>query len=136
MYVSLGGNDYNHQHGDVPTNDTFSDAYAAFVERAIDAYGPGVRVLGVCGQGSPVEARTNPDNNRCRPCPHVSDATNRLLTTRPDLIGRVGYVFVPCDGSVVSGDGDIGCAGHKNRIGQTEVATFLEPHIRSFMGWS
>ena len=33
-------------------------------------------VVSVCGQGSPLEAKFDPDNNRCRPCPHVSDATD------------------------------------------------------------
>lgn len=53
-------------------------------------------------------------------------------------VGReplVAYVFVPCDGSVVDDDGDIGCNGHKNAKGQAEVATFLEPRLRALLGW-
>lgn len=135
VYVSLGGNDYNHQHGHVPDNATFTNAYIAFLERVLETYGPDVRVIGVCGQGSPVEAREDPDNNRCRPCPFVSDATDAFHVKHPELRRRVGYVFVPCDGSVVTGESDIGCAGHKNRIGQREVSDFLIPEISGFMEW-
>lgn len=43
------------------------------------------------------------------------------------------YVFVPCDGSVVTGRGDIGCDGHKNQLGMQKVADFLEPNVRRMM---
>ena len=49
---------------------------------------------------------------------------------------RVEYVFIPCDGSVVTGVDDIGCEGHKNRLGQERVADFLEPRLRAIMGWN
>ena len=44
------------------------------------------------------------------------------------------YLFVPCDGTVVTGEGDIGCAdigcaGHKNREGQRKVKDFVKPVI-------
>ena len=44
---------------------------------------------------------------------------------------QIGYLFIPCDGSVVSNheDQDMGCMDHKNRQGQFEVATFLLPFI-------
>ena len=29
----------------------------------------------------------------------------------------------------------MGCNGHKNRLGQSKVADFLEPQIRRIMGW-
>lgn len=48
---------------------------------------------------------------------------------------RAAYVFVPCDGTVVTDHGDIGCDGHKNRAGQAEVARFLEPKLREIAGW-
>ena len=44
-------------------------------------------------------------------------------------------VLVPCDGSVVNDIGDVGCNGHKNRLGQAKVAAFLEPRLRRIMGW-
>ena len=46
------------------------------------------------------------------------------------------YIFIPCDGSVATGEGDIGCNGHKNRAGQAEVAEFLIPKIAKIMKWS
>ena len=87
----------------------------------------------ICGMGSPGEVALDPDNNRCRPCPHVSDATAAYAAAYPRR--RVHYIFVPCDGSVVDDRADIGCDGHKNRLGQAEVANYLEPRIRSIMGW-
>ena len=109
--------------------------YAAFVERVFTAYAsePQLVVIGVCGQGSPQEAAFDPDNNRCRPCPHVADATATYAAAHPTR--RVHYLFVPCDGSVVTGVDDIGCDGHKNRLGQARVADFLEPRLRQIMRW-
>ncbi|KAH8095472.1 GDSL-like Lipase/Acylhydrolase [Aureococcus anophagefferens] len=101
--VSLGGNDFNHQGGDVPSNET------------------------------PAEAAFDPDNNRCKPCPHVEAAVDAYQTANPAR--RAAYVFVPCDGTVVTDHGDIGCDGHKNRAGQAEVARFLEPKLREIAGW-
>ena len=139
LLISLGGNDYNHQNGNVPTNATFTKAYAAFLSRVFRTYAetnPWLVVASVCGQGSPVEAKQDPDNNRCKPCPHVEAATNAFRVANPTLSNRTAYFFVPCDGSVVTGDGDIGCAGHKNAAGQAKVAAFLEPKIAQLMGWN
>ena len=110
-------------------------SYAAFVERVFTAYAsePQLVVIGVCGQGSPQEAAFDPDNNRCRPCPHVERATLAYARTHPAR--RLHYIYVPCDGSVVKGVGDIGCDGHKNATGQAEVAAFLAPRVAAIMGW-
>ena len=150
VLVSLGGNDFNHQGGKVPSNSTFSAAYATFLSRIFAVYdgrressGDGsvdnttaTKVVAVCGQGSPVEAKQDPDNNRCRPCPHVEAAIADFRAARPDLAPRLHYVFVPCDGTVATGNGDIGCNGHKNRIGQHEVARFVAPRLAQIMDWN
>ena len=47
----------------------------------------------------------------------------------------VHFIFVPCDGTAATGNHDIGCAGHKNRKGQAEVAEFLIPQISRIMEW-
>ncbi len=92
LIISLGGNDYNHQKGHVPSNESFVAAYVAFLDQLLSSYGyapqaelgsekaddsglPAPTLISVCGQGSPIEAKEDPDNNRCRPCPHVEDAT-------------------------------------------------------------
>ena len=129
--VSLGGNDFNHQDGDVPSNETFAAAYAALLDRIFAGGAPAVAA--VCGMGSPAEAAFDPDNNRCKPCPHVEGAVEAYRTANPAR--RAAYVFVPCDGTVVTDHGDIGCDGHKNRAGQAEVARFLEPKLREIAGW-
>ncbi len=156
VVVSLGGNDYNHQENRTPSNATFTGAYVQFLEKLHQAYGYGAvgagdddeeeedkeenvwppppKFISVCGQGSPQEAKEDPDNNRCRPCPHVADAT-RAFNTKHAGQWQASYVFVPCDGSVITGHGDIGCNGHKNARGQKEVATFLHPKIAEIMGW-
>ena len=36
VVISLGGNDYNHQGGDVPSNATFNQAYEDFMLRIFD----------------------------------------------------------------------------------------------------
>ena len=88
--------------------------------------------MGRCGD--PIdEAAFDPDNNRCRPCAHVGDAVAAYSAQRPTR--RVEFIFVPCDGTVVDDDGDIGCDGHKNAKGQAEVAEFLEPKLRALAGW-
>lgn len=166
VLVSLGGNDYNHQQGRVPTNATFEAAYAKLLSDLFTTYtgrveGTGAAtelgdetagrrdaaaaaaavglepqrpvVVSICGQGSPEEARHDPDNNRCRSCPHVESSVRAFQRGHPAL--RVEYILIPCDGSVVTGEGDIGCNGHKNRRGQLEVARFLEPKLRHIMGW-
>ena len=92
-------------------------------------YNHSTTVINVCGQGSPAEASFDPDNNRCAPCPHVEAAVREFADD------RVHYVFIPCDGSVVTGDGDIGCAGHKNRQGQREVFDFLKDKVAVITGW-
>eukprot|EP00938_MAST-03A_sp_MAST-3A-sp1_P005653 g5653.t1 len=136
VYISLGGNDYNHQNGHVPSNETFTEAYEHFMLRVLNTYGnTTTKVLSVCGQGSPIEATQDPDNNRCRPCPHVESAVNSFQEKYIDLKTQVGYVFVPCDGTVVNGKNDIGCMGHKNRVGQAEVTQYLASYIRDFMNW-
>ena len=38
VYVSLGGNDYNHQNGHVPSNETFTEAYERFMLRVLNTY--------------------------------------------------------------------------------------------------
>lgn len=134
VVTSLGGNDYNHQGGATPTNASFSAASAAFTDGLYERYAsPELVVIHICGMGSPAEAAFDPDNNRCRPCPHVRDATASYVAAHPTR--RVHYILVPCDGSVVNDVGDMGCNGHKNRLGQAKVADFLEPRIRSIMGW-
>ena len=60
VYLSVGGNDFNHQHNAVPTNATFTAAYKAFLLRIFAAYGNATTVVNVCGQGSPVEAKFDP----------------------------------------------------------------------------
>lgn len=82
-----------------------------------DTIGTQVKVLAVCGFGDPTEAIRDPDNNRCKPCPHVESAVSDFNTKWQGYYPEVAYIFVPCDGSVVTGEGDIGCAGHKNRQG-------------------
>lgn len=100
---------------------------------AVYAANPKLLIISVCGQGSPVEETFDPDNNRCRPCVHVERATHAFARASPQR--RLQYIFVPCDGSVVQGEGDIGCDGHKNSKGQAEVARFLAPRVASIMGW-
>ena len=39
VVISLGGNDYNHQKGHVPSNETFSSAYEEFLLRIFSQYG-------------------------------------------------------------------------------------------------
>ena len=133
VVISLGGNDFNHQGGHVPTNASFTAAYARLLDQLFSQRGGALVVAAVCGMGSPNEARFDPDNNRCRPCPHVQAAAAAYSAARPAR--RVAYFFVPCDGSVVRDDRDIGCNGHKNALGQAEVARFLEPKLRELMGW-
>lgn len=43
---------------------------------------------------------------------------------------------MPCDGSVVTGEGDIGCWGHRNERGHQEIAEFLAPKIAEIMHWT
>ena len=144
IVISLGGNDYNHQKGHVPSNETFTLAYVGFLNQLLTSYGygfvndasslpPAPTLVSVCGQGSPIEAKEDPDNNRCRPCPHVEAATKAF--NKIQSIYRAEYVFVPCDGTVVTGKGDIGCAGHKNAQGQSKVAKFVARKLREIMKW-
>jgi hypothetical protein len=63
----------------------------------------------------------------------VEESTRAYAAAHPTR--RVFFVFVPCDGSVVTDQGDIGCEGHKNRAGQAEVAAFLAPRVRDIMHW-
>jgi len=84
--------------------------------------------------GDPTEASRDPDNNRCKPCDHV-EAASSAFNERYAGQYHVDYIYIPCDGSVVTGTDDIGCAGHKNRKGQEEVANFLIPYIVRIMDW-
>lgn len=135
VIISLGGNDYNHQET-VPDNATFIAAYEEFLLQIAEPYGDAPpTIVNICGQGDPTEVERDPNNDRCRPCPLVQDATESFQTKYNETI-RTEYIFIPCDGTVVTGDGDIGCEGHKNEIGQERVADFLEPLLREIMGWS
>ena len=141
VFVSLGGNDYNHQNGNVPSNITFMRGYASLLDRLFSGEGLGngtydAKIISICGMGSPEESKYDPDNTRCKPCPHVQQAVESYRDMHPDR--RVDFILVPCDGSVVNGTaaGDIGCAGHKNLQGQQKVADFLTPKVASIMGWN
>ena len=130
VIVSVGGNDYNHHKGKVPTDEEFGSAYEQFLMEIFGTYA-GVKVLSVCGQGSPVESEYDPDNNRCSPCPHVESAVSTFKEKHNDMVAE--YMFVPCDGSVVTGKGDIGCKGHKNRVGQRKVSDFLLSKVENLL---
>ena len=132
VLISLGGNDFNHQNGHIPTNSTFDQAYETFLLEIFDHHGS-TTIVSVCGQGDPNEAKLDPDNNRCRPCPNV-EAANIAFKSKYPLL-KMDYIYIPCDGSVVTGKDDIGCAGHKNVKGQSEVAEYLAPKLREIMGW-
>eukprot|EP01046_Picozoa_sp_COSAG06_P011981 COSAG06_NODE_690_length_13054_cov_5.226476_17_plen_109_part_00 len=51
IVVSLGGNDFNHQNGNVPTNSSFSSAYARLLDQLFLQYerSEGLVVASVCG---------------------------------------------------------------------------------------
>eukprot|EP00931_Biecheleriopsis_adriatica_P115292 TRINITY_DN91100_c0_g1_i1.p1 TRINITY_DN91100_c0_g1~~TRINITY_DN91100_c0_g1_i1.p1 ORF type:complete len:434 (-),score=75.28 TRINITY_DN91100_c0_g1_i1:33-1334(-) len=132
VIVSLGGNDFNHQEGRVPTDEVFQAAYADFLDTIFEKYSDPV-VLGICGMGTPGEKLREVDNDRCRPCPHVELAVEAYQRRHSNR--RVHYIFVPCDGTVATDD-DMGCDNHKNRNGQAKIADFLEPQIRQLMSWS
>ena len=145
MVLSLGGCDFNNQRsqgGSVPSNVTFDAAYHRLLDELFaqvdgtEEDAGALRIASVCGMGSPAEPSFDPDNDRCRPCPHVQRAVESHRRRHPRRAHRLRYVFVPCNGSVVSGVGDIGCEGHKNRAGQAKVADHLEPHIRDLMAWT
>lgn len=138
VVVSLGGNDYNHQKGHVPHNETFTQAYENFLLQIFEKYSrvqnnQGPIVVNICGQGTAEETKRDPDNNRCRPCPHVQEATAAFQAKH--RARKVHYVFIPCDGSVATGQRDMGCNGHKNRTGQEEISMFLIPKLRALTGW-
>jgi len=132
VLISLGGNDFNHQASLMPSDEDFAVAYRRFLTRIFQEYrNAPPAIVNICGQGSPLEANFDADNNRCRPCEHVRMAIEGFRRQHPSR--QVFYIFVPCDGSVVTGLDDIGCAGHKNALGQRRVAAFLEPHIRKIL---
>ena len=136
VMISLGGNDYNHQDGNVPSNETFSLAMEEFFLSIFNKYdGEALNIVSICGMGDPLEAAYDPDNNRCRPCPHVHNGVTAFKQSYFSYAKQVHYIEVPCDGSVVTGVDDIGCMGHKNRLGQNEVADFLLPRVKEIMGW-
>uniref|UniRef100_A0A7S4VUL4 SGNH hydrolase-type esterase domain-containing protein n=1 Tax=Ditylum brightwellii TaxID=49249 RepID=A0A7S4VUL4_9STRA len=142
VIVSLGGNDYNHQGDNVPSDAEFNAAYEELLLQLFMYYGvvnedktirqgkiP--KIVSICGQGSPNEGT---DQNRCRPCPHVEEAVQKFQENNAvDLAIAVDYIFIPCDGSVVTGTNDIGCDGHKNALGQLQVANYLEPRLKDIM---
>ena len=77
--------------------------------------------------------------DRCRPCPYVEQAAKdwnsnhgKNVSNRVNPNLKVGYKFIPCDGSVFQNfdDEDMGCMDHKNRHGQLEVAKFLMSKIK------
>lgn len=143
VVVDLGGNDFNHQESNVPSNSSFSIAYQQFLDDVLLAYNTSerpVRLAAVCGMGDPTEHKRDRDNDRCSPCPHVRDAVLDFNSKRGHKGSKRGhdlveFLFVPCDGTVVTGKGDIGCTGHKNRKGQELVAKSLAPGLKRFMGW-
>lgn len=47
----------------------------------------------------------------------------------------IDFILIPCDGSVVTGVGDVGCQGHRNAIGHREIADFLLPKLIDITGW-
>lgn len=108
VLVSLGGNDYNHQNGHVPTNASFSKAFEHFADFVLTHTGNTSKLVAVCGMGSPLDVQRDPDNNRCRPCPHVQEAVETMAWHRPEVAHRLSYIFIPCNGTVVTGEGDIG----------------------------
>ena len=113
VVISLGGNDYNHQKGHIPSNETFSSHYEEFLLRIFQQYENKNKIAAICGMGDPTEHARDPDNDRCSPCPHVQDAVKNFKQKYGDQYA-LEYINIPCDGSVVTGNGDIGCAGHKN----------------------
>jgi len=147
VLVSLGGNDYNHQNGDIPSNVDFSSKYVSFLSSLIEVFDDNdddpmnylrsaTKILCICGMGDPHEVQRDPDNDRCSPCPHVEASVEIFRKMYPKLAHRVHYKLVPCDGSVVKGTDDIGCNGHKNKLGQERVSNFLAPTLSSITGWN
>ena len=59
--ISLGGNDYNHQNNDVPSQEEFSRGMEKFLDEKIGLNGHNVtnkRVLLICGMGWPQEVNS------------------------------------------------------------------------------
>lgn len=135
VVISLGGNDFNHQKVDqLPSNASFHAAYTSMLDGIFDARRTPAgefAVAAICGMGSPDEMRYDPNNYRCRPCPHVEDAVKGYKEAHPER--HLEYISIPCDGGVVSGQGDMGCAGHKNAVGQGEVADYLVPRLERLL---
>ena len=102
--------------------------------RIFNQYESKNKIAAVCGMGDPTEHTRDPDNDRCSPCPHVEDAVTAFKQKYGDQYA-VEYISIPCDGTVVTGVDDIGCAGHKNKAGQKAVADFLTPKLKAMMGW-
>lgn len=139
VVVDLGGNDFNHQDGQVPADFLFTAAFFKLLDTIFKAYGglsSGLKVAAVCGMGDPIQASRDPDNDRCRPCPHVKMAVEAFKSRIGMETDNVAFFDVPCDGSIVIGSADhLSCLGHKSPKGHLSVATFLEPKLRSFLGW-
>mmetsp|Transcript_4169 Transcript_4169/g.5660 ORF Transcript_4169/g.5660 Transcript_4169/m.5660 type:complete len:415 (-) Transcript_4169:226-1470(-) len=132
VVISLGGNDFNNNPFP-PEVSTFIDAYENFLLQVLDSFPENPpTIVSICGQGSP-EDLLNPFNNRCGPCPFVEEAALAFQTKYPDT--NTHYIFVTCDGSIVTGVDDIGCESHKNALGQSRVAEFLVPQLKDIMGW-
>ena len=116
VVISLGGNDYNHQGGNVPSDAEFSAGYEELLLKIFTQNSEETKVAAICGMGDPTELARDPDNDRCSPCPHVQDAITDFQEKYGDQYDLT-YVDIPCDGTVVTGIGDIGCSGHKNHEG-------------------
>ena len=143
VIVSLGGNDFNNQNGNVPSNETFTSEYSKFLSYLFQVYKKPfdekirnqTQIVVVCGMGDPSELVRNTDNNRCRPCPFVQDSVTAFKEANQDIAPRLHYKFVPCDGSIVTGSDDLSCGGHKNPLGQSKVANYLTSYLTSVTGW-
>ena len=134
VVISLGGCDYNNQGGNVPSNETFTTTYNDYMLRILNTYSVPPKIAAICGMGDPTEPLRDPDNIRCSPCPHVQDAVNEFKAIYSGTYD-VEYFDIPCDGSVVTGYGDIGCSGHKNSVGQAAIANHIIPPIKAWLGW-
>ena len=144
VLVSLGGNDFNHQDGNEPSSAKFTSQYEDFLSFLFHSYETPANslssqketnIVSICGMGDPFEADRDPDNNRCKPCEHVSASVRSFKASHPEFADRLHYIDIPCDGSVVQGTNDIGCDGHKNSIGQQRIANYLSPKLSLIAGW-
>jgi len=130
VMLALGGDDFNRLAVQVPSNATFTSAFAAFVHAIFEAYraNPKLTMVSVCGQDAPTEAAFDSTDSRCQHCSHVAAATATYAKAHPKR--RVHHIFVPCDGSVVPREPETSadCDGRA-------VAAYLEPRLRDIMDW-